>query len=192
MEGLNILSDLLLPGDLMCKLDLKSAHFHVPLQSASRTSVQFLWSGNIYEFFCLRFRLGLVSLIFTKVIKINIFLPSVIIIYERAMIYLDDMLLLGEQGRKFWRHWIHWLSDWRTLSLSQTRRSQKDRRFLRLVVNSVSVTLAIPTDKIEKLQKQCEEWINNPQTVVIKLTQLLRSYPFLLRHFYQDTCTRYI
>ena len=55
----------------MCKLDQKGAHFHVPLQSASRKYVQFLWSGNIYKFFCLHFRLGLVSLIFTKVGGMN-------------------------------------------------------------------------------------------------------------------------
>lgn len=50
--------------------------------------------------------------------------------------------------------------------------------FLRLVVNSVSVTLPLPKNKTEKLLAQCKELKNNPQTAVIELTQLLGKVSF--------------
>ena len=42
--------------------------------------------------------------------------------------------------------------------------------FLDLVVNSISMTLALLKNKIEKLQAQCEELISNPETKVTEST----------------------
>ena len=51
MEGLHCLRNIL--KIYMCKLDLKDAHFSVPLNPASRKFVQFLCSRKPYEFLCL-------------------------------------------------------------------------------------------------------------------------------------------
>ena len=51
MEGLHCLRNIL--KIYMCKLDLKDAHFSVPLNPASRKFVRFLCSGKPYEFLCL-------------------------------------------------------------------------------------------------------------------------------------------
>ena len=55
MEGLHCLGNILKKGEYMCKLDLKDACFSVPLNSASRKFIRFLWSGKLYKFLCLCF-----------------------------------------------------------------------------------------------------------------------------------------
>ena len=41
MEGLFPLKEMLLPGDLICKIDLKDRHFSIPLAKKSRKHVRF-------------------------------------------------------------------------------------------------------------------------------------------------------
>ena len=77
----------------MCKLDLKDAYFSVPLNPASRKFVRFLWSGKLYEFFCLCFGLGPAPRIFTKLLKIRVLVLCRLNIL--IIIYLDGMLLIG-------------------------------------------------------------------------------------------------
>ena len=72
MEGLHCLKFLLEQDDLLCKMDLKETYFVVPLTKNSQKFVRFQWSGNIYEFLCLCFRLGSASRIFTKLLKVPI------------------------------------------------------------------------------------------------------------------------
>ena len=76
----------------MCKIDLKDAYFSVPLHKDSRKLVRFLWAGNFYEFLCLRFILGPVLKIFTKLLKV----PTSVLrrLMIRVIIYLDDLLIL--------------------------------------------------------------------------------------------------
>ena len=51
MEGIHVLKDILIPGDFMCKMDLKSAYFTVPLHQDSQKLVWFIWEGKINQFF---------------------------------------------------------------------------------------------------------------------------------------------
>ena len=93
MEGFHCLRNILKKGDYMCKLDLKDAYFSVPLNPASRKFVRFLWSGKLYEFFCLCFGLGPAPRIFTKLLKIRVLVLCRLNIL--IIIYLDGMLLIG-------------------------------------------------------------------------------------------------
>ena len=73
IEGFHYLQNILKKGDYMCELDLKYAHFSVPLNLISRKFVRFLWSGKLYEFLCLCIWLGPTPRIFTKLLKIPVF-----------------------------------------------------------------------------------------------------------------------
>ena len=73
MEGLLCLRKLLQEGDYMCKLDMKDPYFSVPLHQSSRNYVWFSMSGNLCEFLCLCFGLGPAPRIFTKLLKISVF-----------------------------------------------------------------------------------------------------------------------
>ena len=74
MEGLFLSTEMLLPGHKMCKIDLKDAYFAIPLSVKSRKYVRFQWKGFLYEFCCLCFGLSPAPLVFTKLLKVPIFL----------------------------------------------------------------------------------------------------------------------
>ena len=93
MEGLFLLKEMLLPGDKMCKIDLKDAYFAIPLSVKSRKYVRFQWKGLLYEFCCLCFGLSPAPLVFTKLLKVPISLLRKLNV--RIIIYLDDMLLMA-------------------------------------------------------------------------------------------------
>ena len=48
MKGLFLLKKMLLPGDKICKIDLKDAYFAIPLSMKSRKYVGLLWKGLLY------------------------------------------------------------------------------------------------------------------------------------------------
>ena len=62
-------------NDLLCKIDLKEAYFSVSPNKNSQKFVRFQWSGNLYEFPCLRLGLGPATRIFTKLLKVTIARP---------------------------------------------------------------------------------------------------------------------
>ena len=84
--------------DYMCNIDLKDAYFSVPLHRDSRKLVRFLWAGNLYEFLHPCFELALARRIFAKLLKVSISLLRRLMI--RAIIYFDDLLILGNSMSK--------------------------------------------------------------------------------------------
>lgn len=94
MENLKELKDLLKEGDLMMKLDMKDAYFNLLLHQNYRKFVRFTWKETLYEFTCICFGLGPGPRFLSKLLKVLIqFLRRLNI---RLVIYLDDILVLGE------------------------------------------------------------------------------------------------
>ena len=91
MDDLFLSKEMLLSGDLMCKINLKGACFPVPLAKNSQKYVRFHWKENPYEFLCLCFGLSLVSRIFKELMKISISILRKLCI--RIIIYLDNHML---------------------------------------------------------------------------------------------------
>ena len=94
MEGLHLLKEMLKEKDCMCKIDLKDAYFCVPLHRKYRKYIGFCWEGQLHQFLCLCFDPGPAPRIFTKLLKTPIVILQTINI--RIIIYLDDMLLIGQ------------------------------------------------------------------------------------------------
>ena len=89
-----MIRDLVKQRDWMVKVDLKDAHFLIPVHQAHQKLLRFQWKGQTYQFHCLPFGLSCAPKVFTKVMK-----PVVEFLRERDMrliIYLDDILMLGE------------------------------------------------------------------------------------------------
>ena len=85
----------------MTNIDLKDAHFSVPVHESFRKFLRFIWKGTCYQFKALPFGLCSAPRIFTKVLKpVAAFLRRKAI---RVLIYLDDFPLLAaameEAGR---------------------------------------------------------------------------------------------
>ena len=92
LEGLFLLKEMLLPGDLICKIDLKNAYFAIPLSVKSRKYLRFQWKGLLHEFFFLGFGLSSAPLVLTKLLKAPIFLLRKLNV--KIIIYVNGMLLM--------------------------------------------------------------------------------------------------
>ena len=97
MEGLHCLKYLLEENNFLCKIDLKDVYFSVPLCMSSGKFLRFAWLGNLNEFPCLRFGLGPVSKILSKLLTIPIALLRWLNI--RLTIYLDVIFSDGKNVR---------------------------------------------------------------------------------------------
>ena len=58
MEGIYTLRDILKPGDLMGKIDLKDAYFSVKIDIKHRKYLRFHWKGKSYQYRALPFGLA--------------------------------------------------------------------------------------------------------------------------------------
>lgn len=78
----------------MASIDLKDAYYLIRIASSSRKYLRFRFANVLYEFNCLSFGLCTAPYTFTKILK-----PVISYLREwgyLSVIYLDDLLLLGE------------------------------------------------------------------------------------------------
>jgi hypothetical protein len=93
MENISNLKDIILPGDWMCKLDLKDAYLSVPVHKTHWRFLRFSWEREFYEFKTLPFGLTSAPYVFTKLLR-----PVASLLRQqgiRILIYLDDLLLMA-------------------------------------------------------------------------------------------------
>lgn len=78
--------------DLMVKIDLSQAYFHLSVIPSHRRFLAFAYDNTIYEMTCLPFGLATAPSIFAKITNwvANLFRERGI----RVIIYLDDFLLI--------------------------------------------------------------------------------------------------
>ena len=154
MEGLHCFQNILKKGDYMCKMDLNGAYFSVPLNPASKTFAQFLWSGKVYKFLRFCFGLDPVPRIFTKLLKI----PVSVLRYLNILviIYLEDMLLIGHTIGEtlmardtviFLPQQLRLILNLKKSVLTPTQRIE----FLEVMVDSLIMTLSLPEKKVSKV-----------------------------------------
>ena len=153
MEGLLLLKEMLLPGEKMCKIDLKDAYFAILLSVKSRKYVRFQWKGLLYEFCCLCFGLSPAPLVFAKLLT----LPNSLLrkLSVRTIIYLDDILLMESSLEDLLmardtlifilRH-LGFLINIKKSYLEPTSTLE----FLRVVVDSGEMTLSLPKENSSK------------------------------------------
>ena len=78
----------------MASLDLKNAYYLVPMHRSSQRYLRFKFDNTLFEFTRLPFGLNTPPYVFTKILK-----PVVAHLRKRgyrSVIYLDDLLLIGE------------------------------------------------------------------------------------------------
>ena len=178
MEGLHLLKEMMQEKDYMCKIDLKDAYFCLPLHPTHRKYVRFQWEGRIYEFLPLCFGLGPAPRIFTKLLKVPIALLRRLNI--RIIIYLDDMLIMCQsQGELvvaqetliFLLQHLGFVINQKKSLLTPVQKIE----FLGMEINSVTMTLTLPQEKVNKLLQQCQEVLENPMISLWNLSSLIGS-----------------
>ena len=176
MEGLHLLKDLIQPQDYMIKVDLKDAYFSVPVSQEHQKFLRFRWQGKLFQFHCLPFGLGPAPRIFTKIMKpIIAFLRRLGV---RVIVYLDDMILLNQDKEGLLRDrnsllyllmQLGFAINWKKSFLIPTRNLD----FLGFTVDTVKMTLSLPTDKVDKIIKKCRKLLSARTVKVRELAEMV-------------------
>ena len=176
MEGIHMLRDLLRKRDFMVKIGLKDAYFTVPIWKNHQKYLRFVWKETIYEFACLPFGISSAPRAFTKLMK-----PVVGLLRQlgiRLIIYLDDILIMAPSCALA----LQLASTTPNLleGLGFVVNYQKSvlvpattMEFLGFVVDSLTLSLALPRDKVRKVRKECQHLIDSPLVSVQQLAKLL-------------------
>ena len=168
----------------MCKIDLKDAYFSVPLQKDSQKLVRFLWAGNLFEFLCLCLGSGPDPRIFTKLLKIPISVLRHLMI--RAIIYLDDLLILGNSMSEIFtaRDSVIFLLQHLGFVINLKKcvlDPVQEIEFFGLIVSSQTMTLSLPEEKIVKIKDQCLSLYKASEVSLLDLTKLIGTISSTIR-----------
>jgi hypothetical protein len=148
----------------MMKLDFQDAYFSVPIHNSHKKYLRCVFQGITYEFQCLPFGLSSAPRTFTKLLK-----PVIVLLRTqgiRIVIYLDDMLILDQSPERLssiFRSVVNLLQRLGFL-IKQEKCSQAPSQcleFLGSLINSSEMTQAVPNDKLQKLQIECKNAIQN-------------------------------
>ena len=176
MEGIHMLKDLLRKGDFMVKIDLKDAYFTVPLCQEHQKFVRFLWKETLYEYSCLPFGLASAPRVFTKVMK-----PIAALLRQmsiRLVIYLDDLLIMGQSQKLVNCHAVTTLKLLENLGFMVNYQKScltpdTKMEFLGFMVDSLTLTLALPRDKVKRVRRECQALMTSPQVTVRQLAKVI-------------------
>ena len=169
MEGLHVLPDLIQQGDWMIKLDLKDAYLQLPIHKEYQCLLQFYWEQKTYQFVCLPFGLTSALRVFTKIMK-----PVVGKLRQmgiRLIVYLDDILIMHQIREKILQITPLVCQIFEALGLMVNMEKsllvpQQELEFLGFLVNSVSLHLAFPTEKMRKIQQNARTLMYQQQVSI--------------------------
>ena len=131
---------------------------------------------HLYEFACLPFGLSSAPRVFTKTMK-----PVVALLRQlglRMIIYLDDLLIMAQSQdllnchvstvRNLLENLGFIISYLKSVLIPATQ-----MEFLGFLIDSQTMTLALPRDKVRKVKKECQSVLNYPQVTVRELAKLI-------------------
>ncbi len=193
MEGLPLLKHLIQPGDWLAKLDLKHAYFTVPIHFADQELLQFKWQEKIYQFNCLPFGLSSAPWAFTKMLK-----PLIAFFRARGIrlvIYLDDILLMSSSKEKLKEDVLLVRTVLELVGfVVNEEKSICDPsqliEFLGLIIDSIAMTLSLPSSKVDSLVASCKKLISQPKSSLRELASVMGNFswaipavPFARAHY---------
>ena len=171
-----MLKDLLKHGDFLTKIDLKDAYLSVPIWTRHRRFLRFIWQDQLWEFICLPFGLESAPRTFTKLLK-----PVVAHLRKRGVrliIYLDDILVMSACPRIAKYHTMMTTNLLTSLGFVINKDKSvlepcQELEFLGFLVNSKTMSLCLPKDKIRGIKRDCQQLLDNPCVSGRVLSRLL-------------------
>lgn len=169
MESINLACSFIKPGDFMASLDLKDAYFSIPIFQPHRKYLRFLWKGQRYEFTCLPFGYSLAPRVFTKVLK-----PVIATLRFRGIrlvVFIDDILVIASSAQQCSDHLAEALALLRSLGFTINFKKSNltpvsNIIYLGFLINSVSMKLFLPEDKISKVILACQQLVSSTKPTV--------------------------
>ena len=158
-----MIRDLIQRNDWMVTIDLKDAYLSVPVAQEHRQFLRFAWGDNLFEFQCLPFGLSSAPRVFTKLLR-----PVMAILRQkgiRCIVFLDDLLIMAQSREELEKQLpeillllqlLGFRINWDKSRLSPTQQIE----YLGLLIDSLSLTLSLPEEKVRGIVKSCS-WIIN-------------------------------
>ena len=137
----------------MAKIDLKEAYFAVPISEPDKKYLRFRWEGQTYQFNCLPFGLSCASWVFTK--RVATVLREIGV---RLVIFTDDILIMAQSETMLRDHVKGIINLGFVINLPKSLlESRQSIDFLGFLVNSLSMELELPGEKIKNIRAEARK-----------------------------------
>lgn len=176
MESVLSLGDSLRRNYYLAKTDLKDAYLTVPIYRGHRKYLRFRWEDRRFQFKSLPFGLVTAPRVFTKLLRpvaAKLRLQVLLLI-----VYLDDILIMEDSPTKLKKHAQLLVTQLQDLDfvLNTKKNVWKPSqliRFLGFLVDSKTMSLSLPSEKILKIQKECRHMLIKTSTTARELAHLI-------------------
>ncbi|KAG2212976.1 hypothetical protein INT45_013285 [Circinella minor] len=175
METIQEVLRMIRPSDYMTSIDLTDAFLYLKIHKSSRHYLRIFWNNQVYQFRTAIFGLSLVPWLFTKITK-----PILSWARQqniRLSAYLDDWIILGRTAKQVQQHTqqiiqkLHQLG-WIINTSKSATTPQQQLQHLRFQINTTTMTLQLPGDKVRSLRRSIDQMIKCSHTTRRKLLSL--------------------
>ena len=149
---------LIRPGCYIASIDLKDAYYSVPVADEDRKFLKFQWGDRHFQFTCLPNGLACARRLLTKLLKpVYTHIRS---ISHTCMGHIDDSLLVGYEFTACKKNVFDTVGIFCSLGFiihpyKSIFEPTQEIEFLGFLLNSVSMTIRLPTAKASHVKKAC-------------------------------------
>lgn len=185
MDCIQTIVKLVTKNCFMASLDLKDAYYSLPIQTADRKFLRFLWRNELYEFTCLPNGLASAPRIFTKTLK-----PVLATLHKMGHIsvaHIDDCFLQSQSYDQCVGNVIDTILlfdslGWVVHPLKSIFIPAQEIITLGFIINSVSMTIRLTVEKACDLKKSCENILKSNKSLTIRavatvIGKIVASFP---------------
>ncbi len=158
MDTLSSILTLIYPGVYMCKIDIKDAYYSVPIRDDDQKLLKFIFDEVLYQFCVLPNGYTKGPRKFTKLLK-----PVLATLRKMGITlaaYLDDIIMIAQSFYKCFQAMLALIQFLQTLGfVIHAKKSvlipTRCLEFLGFIINSSAMTVALTSDKKQKIYNRC-------------------------------------
>mgnify|MGYP001794107950 FL=1 len=176
MENLASLCDILSHGCYMTSIDLRKAYYSVSIRESDRKYLRFQWQDKLYEYTCLAMGLSSAPRIFTRLMKV--LFTSFREQGVQCVFYLDDSVIVHQSAESCLSNTSSAIDSLKAAGFHINYKKSvlqpcQRIKFLGFVVDSVSMLILLPDDKVQKLRSMCSELLSAITITIERLSQVI-------------------
>ena len=176
MENIASLCQLVTPGAYMTSVDLRKAYYSISVAKTSRKYLRFMWNGQLYQYTSLPMGLSSSPRVFTRLMKVlfTTFREEGM----QCVFYLDDSTFVSECYDKCSSDTMKAVDVLTKAGFfinydKSVLNPVQCIRFLGFMVDSRTMCLYLPADKVLKLLAACDDLLNANQFTIRRLSEVI-------------------
>ena len=174
-ETFKTVLELIQENDYFTSIDMKDAYFSVPINSAYRRYLKFIWDGQLFHFVCVPFGLSSAPKLFTKLLRpIFAWFRQQSI---RCSYYIDDSLNMGKNRDVCVRNSRTIVKTLESLGFTINKKSvlvpMQKIVFFGFVIDSVKFLIFLTDEKVTKIFNLAKALLQKEVIVVRQLASFI-------------------